>query len=124
MSDDLKQLAEKAREVADWADRAHSTPQTRLLRQVANEIGRLRDERDDLARALFKIRSLTIRGCDHRIGGIACDAVRHIDETPLFPAMVAKLEATKGHLRYHDDPFYKEQPLGGASTAADDPSQE
>jgi hypothetical protein len=42
-------------------------------------------DRDELARALFGIRELTIRGRgDPRVAKIACDAVLHIDETPLF----------------------------------------
>lgn len=43
-------------------------------------------ERNNLARALFRIRSLTMRGRgDEQLAKIACDAVMHIDETPLFP---------------------------------------
>lgn len=56
-------------------------------------VGRCERERDDLARALFRIRSLTMRGKgDKQVADIACDAVRSIDETPLFE--VAGAEAT------------------------------
>lgn len=45
----------------------------------------LKIERDDLARALFRIRSLTMRGKgDKQVADIACGAVLSIDETPLF----------------------------------------
>jgi hypothetical protein len=51
---------------------------------------------DDLARALFIIRRLTIRGRgDAEVARIACNAVRHLDETPLFEAAEAA-KAVKG----------------------------
>lgn len=50
-------------------------------------------ERNDLARALFGIRRLTMRGRgDSQVADIACDAVRSIDEGPLFPCEAAETE--------------------------------
>ena len=52
---------------------------------LAHPMSALRIQRDDLARALFKIRSLTMRGKGNKqVADIACDAVLSIDETPLF----------------------------------------
>lgn len=48
------------------------------------EFKRLQGAHDDLARALFQIRGLTIRGKgDPSVARIAVDAVLHIAETPL-----------------------------------------
>jgi len=56
--------------------------------ELGREVEQLKAERDDLARALFRIRSLTMRGRgDMQVANIACDAVMHIDEGPLFPAV-------------------------------------
>ena len=63
-------------------------------------MSKLKAERDDLARALFQVRSLTMRGRgDSRIADLACDAVRSIDEAPLFEAVGAE----RG--RSQDTPF-------------------
>ena len=56
--------------------------------ELGREVEQLKAERDDLARALFRIRSLTMRGRgDMQVANIACDAVMHIDEGPLFPGV-------------------------------------
>lgn len=53
--------------------------------KLKDENERLAGERDSLARALFVIRSLTMRGKgDETIANIAIDALMDIDEAPLF----------------------------------------
>ena len=48
---------------------------------------------DELARALFRIRSITMRKLDHiEVANIACDAVLHLDESPFFPAKATESE--------------------------------
>ena len=66
-----------------------NVPETGPIRAIYD----LHTERDMLATALFRIRSLTMRNDDKQlmlIANIACDAVRSIDETRLFPCMQAK----------------------------------
>ena len=51
---------------------------------------------DELARALFRIRSITIRKLDHiEVANIACDAVLHLDESPFFPAKATESEGER-----------------------------
>ena len=48
---------------------------------------------DELARALFRIRSITMRKLDYiEVANIACDAVLHLDESPFFPAKATESE--------------------------------
>ena len=70
-----------------------NVPETGPIRAIYD----LHTERDMLATALFRIRSLTMRKDDKQlslIANIACDAVRSIDETRLFPCVQDRTEAT------------------------------
>ena len=51
---------------------------------------------DELARALFRIRSITMRKLDYiEVANIACDAVLHLDESPFFPAKATESEGER-----------------------------
>lgn len=62
---------------------------------LLHPMSHLRIERDDLARALFQIRNLTMQGKGNKqVADIACDAVLGINETPLKDRVAAWLIST------------------------------
>ena len=80
------------------ADPTPASPALMLSEQrLAHEYLELLSDRDDLARALFRIRALTIRGRgDPEVARIALSAVLHIDETPLMEAAATSPSGATG----------------------------